>query len=439
MNLTISKFGGTSTGSVESLSQVANIIKANPLRKVIVVSAFSGVTNQLIDLANRASTGSNNTGLLLDLKNRHELIIQKLKIKIDLGPIFSELESFLSGITKIRELSIRSRDYVLAFGERISAEILTALLSPTMPVVMVNTREVIKIENKLGIIKPLKKETDLAVQKIIIPLLKSGKIIIATGFFGGDQNGNYTTFTRGGSDYSASILANALDASLIEIWTDVCGIMNCDPRLIPEAKSIRHLNYEEAAELSYFGAKVLHPKTIEPAVEKKIPVKILNTFSPDDPGSIITDTTGDGVKAVSVKKGIWIINIYSTGMLDAFGFLALVFEIFRDCAVVVDVVATSEVSISITIDQAPNAELVARLSAFAKITVKGDNAVICLVGENINKNKIILSKLFDALAEISVLMVSQGASPRNLTVVVNENMANTAISKIYNSFFNYTI
>ncbi len=423
-------------GTAEAIKKITAIIQENNKRRVIVVSAMSGITNLLIQMGELAKTGKNWSDLFSELKKRHGDVIRDLNIELELSPYYDDLQTFLNGILMIRELSPRSRDYILSFGERLSSEILTALLTKNSAVTRIDAREIIKTDNSFCAARLLRDKTSVAIEKKLIPLLARTGIVVVTGFIGANENGDYTTFTRGGSDYTAAILADILNAELLEIWTDVSGIMDADPRIIANAKTIPYLGYKEAAELSYFGAKVLHPQTIEPAVRKNIPVKVLNTFNHKNPGTIISAKTDKKVKSITLKKGITIISIYSTAMLEAKGFLAKIFSIFEQCGLAVDVVSTSEVSVSVTIDVRPTDQLLSKLSEFADIEISDKKTVICLVGEGINEITGLPAKLFSAIADYVVSMISQGASPRSITLVVNEADEKIITQNIYNQFFN---
>ncbi len=265
--------------------------------------------------------------------------------------------------------------------------------------------------------------------------MREGAIPVITGFVAQAENGHYITLGRGGSDYTGAIVGAGLMASEVQIWTDVDGILNTDPRLVPEAKVLTQVSFQEAGELAYFGAKVLHPKTIKPAIEKNIPVRILNTFNVSAPGTLITNEEEESLKAVTYKKNISIINICSAGMLEARGFLAKIFEVFAKHKVSVDVVSTSEVSVSLTVDNNFADIVVEELSAFASVNVYKGMAIVCLVGGGIITNSGVLSELFGAVSEHNVMMVSQGASKRNITFLVKEEEAQEVVKKVFNKFF----
>lgn len=443
------KFGGTSMGTAESISRVADIVMAVSGPCCAVVSATSGTTDRLIEFANTALSGGDWENIFREIVERHEGILDELGLRgpgpgtemprqkgLNLQPYFENLYKVASGISLIRDLSLSARDRVMTFGERISCQILAALLdSRGVKSEPVDAYEIVFTDNNFGEGNVDFARTNEAVAKRLTPLLGSGVIPIVTGFVGRSENGHYITLGRGGSDYTGAILAAALNADELQIWTDVDGILNADPRLMPEAKVLARLSFAEAGELAYFGAKVLHPKTIKPAIEKNIPVKILNTFNPSAPGTLITIDEEESIKSVTYKKGISIINVCSAGMLEARGFLAKLFEVFARHQVSVDVVSTSEVSVSLTVDSNIPDVVIRELSEFARVEVYKNMAIVCLVGEGIKTKSGILGRLFSAISEHNVNMVSQGASKRNITFLVNEAEAADVVKKIFNTFF----
>jgi aspartate kinase len=259
------------------------------------------------------------------------------------------------------------------------------------------------------------------------------------GFIAGNRAGETTTLGRGGSDYSAAIVAAALGASELQIWTDVTGVMTCDPRISPDAQTIPVLSYEEAAELAYFGAKVLHPKTIKPAVDNAIPVRVCNTFKPDEIGTMILAESGEApnkIKSIASKKNITILRINSARMLGAYGFMSAVFQVFDRHRTVIDVISTSEVSVALTLDHADGIDkLVEDLRRLGDVEVESGYAVICVVGEGLRASTGLASKIFSTIEDVNVALVSHGASAVNLTFVVKESDAADVIKKLHEEFF----
>jgi len=437
MNIIVAKFGGTSMGNASSLQSVAEIVSKNTNPITVVVSATSGTTDELIALANSAMKKGQVERGVTALIQKHEVILSGLGVSLDLNPFWEEIGKVVQGIQLISELSPSIKDRLLSFGERISSFILAALLNQKgIKAVPLDAYNFIFTNNHFGEGKVDFKKTAPAIEKQVLRLLKKGIVPVITGFIGQSESGQYITLGRGGSDYSAALIASALHASELQIWTDVDGILNTDPRLIPGAKVLAQLSFNEASELAYFGAKVLHPKTIRPAVQDNIPVRILNTFNPGAHGTLITTEKEESIKSVTYKKNITIINICSVGMLEAFGFLAKIFDVFARYNIIVDVVSTSEVSVSLTVDAGISEEVIAELETFAHVTVHPKKAIVCLVGEGIRSKKGILGTLFSAVEEYDIEMVSQGASQRNITFLVNEIEAPDVVKKIFNIFFN---
>ncbi len=369
----------------------------------------------------------------------HEKILTDLHLPIELFLIFyEELSEIYRGIYLLKELTARTKDLTASFGERISARILAACLCR----IGINARAIDSWDcgfitsNEFGAARLLSDSPE-KIKKIVSSL---DFLPVTTGFIGKSREGNITTLGRGGSDLSASLIGAAVQAEVIEIWTDVSGIMTSDPRLVPNAKTLASMSFQEAAELSFFGAKILHPKTIEPAVKSKIPVLVKNSFKPEDPGTLILSENmkTQGLIAVTLKKEVVCVNLYSTGMLEAPGFLSRVFEIFKKHGISIDVVATSEVNISLTLDHPDGLEKAeAELSEFAEVHVEKDRAIICLVGEDLKRTPGIAGKVFKILgdANINIEMISQGASQINLTFVVKSSDGEKAVRALHRKFF----
>lgn len=432
----VAKFGGTSMGNAAAIRQVADILKNTSGQKVAVVSATSGTTDMLIQLADDALAGRPWQENLRKLKNKHDHIVEDLKINLDLEHYWTEITQLLQGINLIQELSLSANDRIMTFGERISSQILAAHLnSQKLQAQPVDAYELVFTDNNFGEGNVIFTKTNETVDRKLQPLLDRGIIPIVTGFIAQAQNGHYITLGRGGSDFTGAIIAAALNASGLQIWTDVDGILNSDPRLIPEATVLPQLSFGEASELAYFGAKVLHPKTIKPAIQKNIPVKILNTFNTDAPGTVITNEEEQSLKSVTHKKGITIVNICGAEILETHGFLAKIFSIFARHKVVIDVVSTSEVSVSLTIDKPLPNEVLKELEEFFTVEIKENMAIVCLVGNGIKAETKILGDLFNNISEFDVSMVSQGASKRNITFLVNEEDAPKIVTRVFSTFF----
>ena len=301
--------------------------------------------------------------------------------------------------------------------------------------VWLDSRELIKTDSTYGEAAVDFKATETAIRKAVTPA--AGKLFIAQGFIGSDANSLTTTLGRGGSDYTAAVFGSILNAEEIQIWTDVNGIMTTDPRLVPEAKTVNEISYEEAAELAFFGAKVVHPATIQPAVAKKIPVTVLNTRDPEGIFTRISEKTAyEGLKAISGKKNVTLLTVVSSRMMNAVGFLANLFEIFREHNTSVDLVSTSEVSVSMTINKTDKlAEITSDLEKLGSVSVEADKAIVCLVGKGIWKDSRNVTKAFAALEGTNIRMISLGASDTNLSALVPNGKLNEAIISLHKAFF----
>lgn len=442
----VMKFGGTSVGSAQAMRQAAAIVERARRRKpAVVVSAVSRVTDRLLDAARTArQRGRPAEALLEDLAGTHFAILKELSLPQNLlDDELTKLGDALKGIWLLRELSARSLDYVASFGEVFSSRILAALLeSIGVPARAWTGWEVgVVTDDHHGEAAVLPETYERLKKNLAREIGK--RVPIITGFVGGTRNGVRTTLGRGGSDYSAAIVGRALGAEEIQIWTDVTGILSCDPRIVPEAYTIRQLSFAEAAELAYFGAKVLHPKTVEPAVEVGIPVRIVNTFAPEDPGTLVTKRPRRSdervVEGLAVKKGNLLVNLSSTRMLDAKGYLAEIFGVLARHDVSVDCLATSEVSVSLTVagryaDGVRSS--LDELKRIAKPQVLPGRAVVAVVGDGIRTRPGVAGEVFGVVSRegINVEMISQGASEMNLTFVVADGDADRALRSLHRQF-----
>jgi len=432
------KFGGTSMGTAESISQVAAIIEKVPDEVIVVVSAISGTTDQLIELGNSAVKDGDFESVLTEIIDKHDAILNDLGLELDLSEFWDDLRSIAHGVNMLHELSPSAGDRLVGMGERISSCILAALLcqNARRPARAMDAFDFIFTDNNFSEANVDFERSNPSIIEKLGSVIEKGLVPVVTGFVAQSEDGRYITLGRGGSDYTCAIIGAALNVDEVQIWTDVDGILNTDPRLVENASVLDQLSFNEAGELAYFGAKVLHPKTIKPAMEKSIPVKILNTFHPLAPGTIITSDQEESLKSVTYKKGISIINVCSVGMLDAHGFLARLFEVFQRHGVSVDVVSTSEVSVSMTVENGMADLVVADLEEFAKVDVQKNMAIICLVGEGIKSDTKVLGRLFSAVNNYDVSMVSQGSSKRNITFLVKEDDAQDVVKTVFNQFFN---
>jgi aspartate kinase len=332
------------------------------------------------------------------------------------------------------------KDAVVSYGEQLSSQLLAAVLrAKGINARQVDSRRLIVTDDEYGAAQPVWEETRDLVQLELRPLIMDGEVPVMGGFIAASRGGETTTLGRGGSDYSAALVAAALNASELQIWTDVTGVMTCDPRICGEARTIPVLSYEEAAELAYFGAKVLHPKTIKPAVDHHIPVRVCNTFEPDKVGTMVLDESGEApnkIKSIAHKKNITVVRITSARMLGAYGFMSAVFQVFDRHRTVIDVISTSEVSVALTLDSTDSLDaVVADLRRLGDVEVESGYAVVCVVGEGLRASTGLASKIFSTIEDVNVALVSHGASSVNLTFVVKETDAPNVIKLLHSSFF----
>src|SRR5690349_5895012 len=448
----VMKFGGTSVESAEAIERVSKIvasrIKQSPL---VVVSAMAKVTDQLVAMGNTAATGDCTEALssVEALRERHTQTSKALlgeKRAAALAPKlhahFVDLENFVRGLAAVRELTPRGSDYLLSFGELLSSLIVAdAFLVRGVQAAWVDSRECLVTDTTHTRAVPLMEETREKSKKKIVPLLAKKRIPVMGGFIAASSDGIPTTLGRGGSDYSAAIMGAALDAEKIEIWTDVEGMMTTDPRLCPDARTIKQISFNEAAELAYFGAKVLHPLTLLPAIHQNIPVYVLNSRNLKSTGTEITaqaPPSSDVFRAITAKKGVSIVNVVASRGVGVHGFLRSVFEAMDRHSASVDLVAISEVSMSFTIETKRLAQaLIKDLEQIADVNVDNDQAVICLVGEDIHGKPGIAASVFNTVADsqVNIRMISQGASEINISFVVKEDEVPRVVRHLHDHFF----
>ncbi len=448
----VMKFGGTSVEDAKAIDRVAKIVRARLADKpVVVVSAMAKVTDGLINMGKAASTG--NLAKSLDISNglreRHLQVASELANGTVIKPLLAEINSgfdrideLLKGIAAVGEISARTGDNLYSYGELLSSKIVAAAFQKRgLNAQMFDSRQVMITDAKHGEAVPQFEETNSRCVAQIAPLLKRNIVPIMGGFIASTIDGIPTTLGRGGSDFSAAIFGAALKAERIEIWTDVEGMMTSDPRVCPDARSIRVISFEEAAELAHFGAKVLHPATLVPAIQKNIPVYVLNSRDLKSKGTCIQSAAPPcrtEFRAIAAKKNITIISVSAPRMLLAHGYLRAVFEVFERYKIPVDLVSTSEVSISLTVESrffVPG--LVQDLSKLAEVSIEDGKAIICLVGRKIRGKPGIAAGVFSAVAAggINVRMISQGASEINVSFVIDEKDANKAVQLLHAAFF----
>lgn len=445
----VMKFGGTSLESAEALSRVAKIIAARKAESpFVVVSAMGKTTNELLAAGHDAAAGHSEEarGRLARLREYHlreaaPAVGAAGRAALDeiLAAHFAELGDLLGRIAPARAIEPRVSDELTSFGERLSSQIVALVLRRTgVESYHHDARRLIVTDSRFTRAAPLMPETYSRLSDAA-RLLSSQTVPVMGGFVGASELGITTTLGRGGSDYSAAIVGAALGAIEIQIWTDVDGMMTCDPRLVPGAHRIRMLSFDEAAELAYFGAKVLHPATLLPAMEKNIPVRVLNSRRPEGSGTRIIAgrvPSTSAIKCVACKRGITVVDIRSTRMLMAHGFLRNIFEVFDRHETPVDMLATSEISVSITIDDPSHLDdICAEVRPYAEVSTETGQAIICVVGDNLRSAPGVAARVFGALADIPVRMISQGASRLNVSFVVAESDASRAVRLLHHKFF----
>jgi aspartate kinase len=442
------KFGGTSVGDVAAFERVCHVVSTQiDQRPVVVVSAMTKVTDALLGAFDTAKKGDADAAFtsLEPHFTRHAEVAQHFLpaengFNKELEFAREELADLLTRASR-RSLPLQMlKDAVQSYGEQLSSRLLSEVLNAKgVNARQMDSRRLIVTDDEFGAAQPIIDETNELVRLELEPMVAGGEVPILGGFIGANRGGETTTLGRGGSDYSAALYAAALGARELQIWTDVTGVMTCDPRICREARTIPVLSYEEAAELAYFGAKVLHPKTIKPAVDSAIPVRVCNTFEPDETGTMVLADSPEAentIKSIAHKKDITILRISSARMLGSYGFMSAVFQVFERFRTVIDVVSTSEVSIALTLDDAAEVErIVAELERLGDVEVDPGYAVICVVGEGLRASTGLASSVFSAISDINVALISHGASSVNLTFVIKEEFAPDVIRRLHSEFF----
>jgi aspartate kinase len=445
----VMKFGGTSVESASAMERVAGIVRSRLERHpVVVVSAMGKTTNRLLAMAGEAVAENREKAaqLLGELRQYHETEAGKAVSGADRGELneaidshFQELAAFLDELAELGEFPAQYVDLISSYGERLSSIVVTlAFRHFGLNAAHVDARQVIVTDRRHTQAAPLYSRT-YAKLAAAIPVMAKDRVVVMGGFIGSTQDGFTTTLGRGGSDFSAAIVGAGIGAEEIQIWTDVDGMLTCDPRVLKGGRRVRVISFAEAAELAYFGAKVLHPATVIPAIEKKIPVLILNSRNPSNEGTRIVAervACANVVKSISCKQNVTVVNIQSARMLLAHGFLRRIFEIFDRYRVSVDIVSTSEVSVSMTLDNTENLEEICNeLRQIAEVSAENEQAVICLVGDNIRHTPGVAVRVFRALSDVNVRMISQGASLLNLSLVVAGSDLVRAVKSLHDEFF----
>lgn len=445
----ILKFGGSSVADAECMRRVGRIVAAAlPRQPVVVLSAMGKTTDALFRAARAAEAGALADALreVGAIEQRHCAAARELlegapseALERELAVELEELGALLRGVALLRELSPRSMDAIASRGEKLSTLLCAAYLARQgTPVERVDARSVLRTDATFGSAQPQRVEIKALCAERIAPHLAAGRAVVTQGYVGATVEGVTTTLGRGGSDWSAALLGAALAADEVQIWTDVEGVYSADPRLVPQAQPIAELSFSEAAELAAFGAKVLHPATIQPAVEALIPVTVRHTERPEGRFSTIRSQSAGGrsVTALATRGPIVLLTVTSTRMLDQSGFLARLFEVFGRLGVSVDLVATAEVSVSLSVEaDAPLDKLRSELERFATLEIRRGRALVALVGEELRRSSGIAARAFRALEDINVELISMGANEINLSLVVEQPQAPEAVRRLHAAFF----
>ncbi|MFP5236495.1 MAG: lysine-sensitive aspartokinase 3 [Acidobacteriota bacterium] len=453
MNLVVMKFGGTSVEDPAAINRTASIVAgrvAAGKSPVVVVSAMAKVTDQLLRCGAAASQGDRTGALAISsrLRSRHRdtaaALVKDHKDAAELitwiDQKFDQLDEVLRGLAAILELTPRISDLIVSYGERLSSRMIAAAFRERgINAAHVDSREVVITDSQFQKAVPLDDLIEKRAAEKIRPLIDAGKVAVMGGFIGSNEAGITTTLGRGGSDFTGALIGGAMQAEAIEIWTDVDGIMTTDPRVCPDALRVKVISFEEAAELAYFGAKVLHPATILPAVKRNIPVLVLNSKNPANEGTRIISLAPhckSPFKSIAVKKKLSIIDVVASRMLMTHGYLKEIFTIFDKHQTAVDMVSTSEVSVSLTVDSNDKLPAIAAdLSQLADVKYEGKKALVCLVGEDIRGQNGMAAQVFSAIRHINVRMISQGASEINMSFMIDEEDADEAVRSLHAAFF----
>lgn len=444
------KFGGTSVENDVAIRRLVSIVRTQLHRQPIVaVSAMGKTTNGLLECARLAAAGDLDAanGKLETIAEHHfktadqlALPEDKAELRLALSNRFEEIKTTLEKIKQAKRVTPQLSDAMSSNGELLSSPVVAAAFrADGMKGVWVDVRPLMRTNDDFTRAAVQFDEANARLKEGFTAALVNDGVPVTQGFIGSTSNGETTTIGRGGSDYSASIIGAALDADEIQIWTDVDGILTTDPRIVAEAAKVKTISFAEASELAYFGAKVLHPSTLLPAMAKEIPVRVCNSRNPANEGTAIVRNAPPSnalVKAIAFKRGIAVVNVASDRMLMAYGFLARLFDVFAKHETPVDMVATSEVSVSVTLDDTRNLDRVlGDLQQFGEVVVERDQALICLVGENLKFTPGVASRIFSSIEQTNVSMISHGASAINVSFIVADSDVEHAVKLLHREFF----
>ncbi|MBF4245526.1 lysine-sensitive aspartokinase 3 [Vibrio anguillarum] len=443
----VAKFGGTSVANFEAMSLCAAVIENNPETKLVVSSACSGVTNLLVELANGVQDANQRLSIIKQLADIHHAIIDKLADPLQ---VEKEVHSILDMVASVAEAasfqaSKKLTDHLVACGELMSTFILTQLLRERgIDAIRFDIREVLRTDDQYGRAEPQLEQIQQLAQEKLTPLCLQ-HVVVTQGFIGADEQGNTTTLGRGGSDYSAALIAEAVQASGLEIWTDVPGIYTTDPRIAPKAAPIAEISFSEASEMANFGAKILHPSTLLPALRHDIPVFVGSSKEPEKGGTWIRKRVESSplFRALTLRCNQTMVTLRSASMFHAYGFLSKVFEILAKHKISVDLITTSEISVSLTLDKtdtsggAPELPQAVRLELeeLCKVEVEHNLCLVALIGNNMSESKGYAKQVFSTLEDFNLRMICYGASPHNLCFLLHESVSKAAIQKLHQDLF----
>ncbi len=448
--LIVSKFGGTSMGDAECMLRSAEVAHRQG-SSMVVVSATSGTTNDLIALGKTAETQlwSESEKIISKIQSRHMKIASDLNLPSDLRQslevLFEEMASLAKGIHLLKDCSVKAMDALMSLGERMSSVLCTEAMAQvlrkhkdTKTAKLFDARDVLRTDDAFGKAKPITKDIEALCKRHLGHLREFKTVIVTQGYIGRTEEGMTTTLGRGGSDYSASILAEGVSADILEIWTDVAGIATTDPRICPKAKPIDEISFKEASELATFGAKVLHPATLLPAIRKNIPVFVGSSFDVEARGTWVRKEVTDYplIRAMAMRKKQILVTLSTPEMLHAHGFLFQIFKIFNDHKVSIDAITTSEISVSVTLDDSTllNKKLISDLSEIADVQVEENLTLISLIGNNINHTPGLGKQIFETISDINVRMICLGASKHNFCFLVSEDQSTETIQRLHKKF-----
>ncbi|WGE34655.1 lysine-sensitive aspartokinase 3 [Actinobacillus genomosp. 1] len=447
-HLSVAKFGGTSVANFDAMTSCANIVTADANTRVVVLSASAGVTNYLVELANGCEK-EHREEILNAVRTIQYNIIEKLQNQSEISAEIDELLQHISALAESASLATSNAltDELICHGEMMSTKIFTQLLKErNFPAVWVDVRDIVATNSNYGKAAPNDEKTQQQSDAIIKPLIAAGNVVITQGFIGRDDEGKTTTLGRGGSDYSAALLAEVLNANDVLIWTDVPGIYTTDPRVVPNAKRIDTMAFNEAAEMATFGAKVLHPATLLPAVRSNIPVYVGSSKAPEQGGTWVTrdPQPRPTFRAIALRRNQTLLTLSSLSMLHAQGFLANVFAILAKHKISVDVITTSEVSVALTLDKTGSAssgadmlskELLDELNAYCHVQVENDLALVAIIGNNLHTQAGVAKQLFHTIENFNIRLISYGASTNNVCTLIKNAEADEVVRALHAGLF----